>query len=208
MSRHVALLLGGLALGIVIYSTPAFAQYYGPSSAVGGNASTELNRIYGQASGGNYSVSSLNRFALDSVRAQVPNVGQQSTNLRNPSARVATMSSPTRLNKPFSGYSPSPTVSPYLNLFRTDLGGNNDLNYNTLVRPQLQQQQLNAQVQRQNIELSRRVQSIAAQADYNVEGSKDELPTGHQTAFMYTGHYFPQQQAHRPRKQLGAAPQQ
>ena len=46
--------------------------------------------------------------------------------------------------KPFSGFSQGPTVSPYLNLFRTDANGSvNPLNYNTLVEPQLRQQQLN-----------------------------------------------------------------
>ena len=94
-------------------------------------------------------------------------------------------------SKPFSSYSPQPTVSPYMNLFRVDLGGSSDFNYSTLVRPQLQQQQVNEQLERQNLQNARRLQSIAAQADFNPEGSKDQYPTGHQTAFGYTGHYYP-----------------
>lgn len=93
--------------------------------------------------------------------------------------------------KPFDSYSPQPTVSPYLNLFRVDLNGNNDFNYSTLVQPQLQQRQLNQQLQEQALQNSRRVQKIAAQGDYNPEGAKDQYPTGHQTVFSYTGHYFP-----------------
>jgi hypothetical protein len=96
----------------------------------------------------------------------------------------------TRSSKPFSSVQAAPTVSPYLNLFRTDLQGGGNFNYSTLVQPQLQQQQLNQQMERQNQQTNRRLQSIAAQADYNYQGSKDQYPTGHQTAFGYTGHYY------------------
>lgn len=94
-------------------------------------------------------------------------------------------------NKPFSAYTSQPTVSPYLNLFRVDLNGNNDFNYSTLVRPQLQQQRVNQQLEQQNIQNARRLQAIAAQPDFNPQGSKDEYPTGHQTVFNYMGHYYP-----------------
>jgi hypothetical protein len=104
--------------------------------------------------------------------------------------------------KPFSGFSQGPTVSPYLNLFRTDANGAvNPLNYNTLVEPQLRQQQLNKQQQQENTQTTRRLQAISAQADYNVQGSKEEYPTGHQTVFQYMDHYYPQQ---RPHKKKGA----
>ncbi len=98
-------------------------------------------------------------------------------------------------SKPFAGYSNGPAVSPYLNLFRVDLGGTNN-NYSTLVQPELHQQQVNQQLERQNFQASRRLQAIAAQSDYNPQGSKAEYPTGHQTVFMYFGHYYP---ATRPR---------
>ena len=93
-------------------------------------------------------------------------------------------------SKPFSSYQAAPTVSPYLNLFRTDLNGGGNFNYSTLVQPQLQQQQVNQQQQRQNYQTNRRLQSIAAQADFNQQGSKDVAPTGHQTVFQYTGRYY------------------
>lgn len=99
-------------------------------------------------------------------------------------------STASRGSKPFSSYQTSPTVSPYLNLFRTDLQGGGNFNYSTLVQPQLQQQQLNQQLERQNGQTNRRLQSIAAQADFNPQGSKDEYPTGHQTVFNYMGHYY------------------
>jgi len=99
-------------------------------------------------------------------------------------------STASRGSKPFSSYQSSPTVSPYLNLFRTDLQGGGNFNYSTLVQPQLQQQQLNQQLERQNSQTNRRLQSIAAQADFNPQGSKDEYPTGHQTVFNYMGHYY------------------
>jgi hypothetical protein len=71
------------------------------------------------------------------------------------------------------------------------LEGGSDFNYNTLVRPQLQQQQINRQVQRQGMEFARQLQSVAAQSDFNPQGSKDMYPTGHQTVYRYFGHYYP-----------------
>jgi hypothetical protein len=76
-------------------------------------------------------------------------------------------------------------------LFREDFDGNSDLNYNTLVRPMLQQQQFNEQMQRQSIEIAKRLQSLAAQADFNPQGSESQYPTGHKTVFNYLGHYYP-----------------
>jgi hypothetical protein len=95
-------------------------------------------------------------------------------------------------SKPFSGFSQGPTVSPYLNLFRVDNNGFQGFNYSTLVAPELQQQQNNT--------TTRRLQAISAQADYNVQGAKDEFPTGHQTVFQYMGHYYPQQKPHAKKK--------
>ena len=55
------------------------------------------------------------------------------------------------ISKPFSNYRPRPTVSPYMNLFRdsTTLAG--DFDYQTLVRPQLEQQRVNLRQQRTNL---------------------------------------------------------
>jgi len=50
-----------------------------------------------------------------------------------------TMPAPSQATKPFAGYSAPPTVSPYLNMFRSNLSGLPSDNYNTWVRPQLEQ---------------------------------------------------------------------
>jgi hypothetical protein len=172
-----------------------------PLAQSGGYARQELNSIYSQDVGGGFSVQSLNSFALQNARAQIPNVGQQTTRQAGPQSRIGlTPGGGGGLGKPFSGFSASPTVSPYLNLFREDFAGNSDLNYSTLVRPQLQQNQFNQQVQRQGMEMTRRMQSIAAQGAFNPQGSKEQYPTGHQTVFKYFGHYHPNA-AYRPGKQ-------
>ena len=49
--------------------------------------------------------------------------------------------------KPFSDYSPRSPVSPYMDLFRTNTQLDGIDNYNTLVRPQLQQRQMSRQTQ-------------------------------------------------------------
>lgn len=102
--------------------------------------------------------------------------------------------------KPFSNFSQGPTVSPYLNLFRVDQNGFQGFNYSTLVEPELRQQQMNQQQRQQNLQTSRRIQAIAAQADYNPQGSKEEYPTGHQTVFGYMGHYYPAVRPHQKKK--------
>jgi hypothetical protein len=50
-------------------------------------------------------------------------------------------------NKAFSDYRATGGVSPYMNLFRRDNGGTVD-NYSTMVKPQLDQQRLNQQFNR------------------------------------------------------------
>jgi hypothetical protein len=107
---------------------------------------------------------------------------------------------PTRSSKPFSSYTSAPTVSPYLNLFRTDLNTGSNFNYSTLVQPQLQQQQMNQQLERQALQTNRRLQSISAQSDYNPQGAKDVYPTGHQTVFNYWGRYYQTPQVRQKRR--------
>jgi hypothetical protein len=79
------------------------------------------------------------------------------------------------------------------------LDGNSDFNYHTLVRPQLQQQQFQRQVQQQNLVIGQRIQELSAQPDFNAGGSEQQLPTGHQTVFMYHGRYYPALNAPRQR---------
>ncbi len=94
-------------------------------------------------------------------------------------------------SKPFANFSPSPTVSPYMNLFRTDLGGNDDLNFQTLVQPQLRQQEFNRRVGIQEQQMNRRLQAIAAQNSFSPRGSTNIMPTGHGATHRYYSHFFP-----------------
>jgi hypothetical protein len=161
-----------------------------PVSSTSGAAGQQLRDLYRSDVGTGLTVSSLNQIALQNSRARTPYVGVPTASSStgssySPGAGVGNAS------KPFSSYSSSPTVSPYLNLFREDLEGGGDLNYNTLVRPQLQQQQFNQQVQRQNMQLAQRLQSISARSDFNVQGARDQFPTGHKTVYFYHSHFYP-----------------
>ena len=185
---HWLSVLLGASMVMVYVGTVAAdtGSSFKPVSSVGGYSGEALRSIYRQGIGNDYTVSGINQKSLRQGSAYVPYVGQS---VRNTGSSLG-LSSP-RLGKAFSSISSSPTVSPYLNLFREDLSGSGDLNYNTIVKPQLEQRRMNEQLQRQNLEIARRVQSIAAQADYNPQGSKSQYPTGHQTVFMYLGHYYP-----------------
>ncbi len=171
-----------IVLGIVAAGGATEARAQGQ-----GYGQQELSRIQNQSTGTGHSVESLNQIALRNAQARVPNVGQSS--YRSSPSSFGLNSA--LASKPFSSYSPAPTTSPYLNLFREDLSGNDDLNYQTLVRPMLQQQRFNDQMQRQSMEVAQRLQSIAAQPDFNPQGSQSQYPTGHQTVFNYLGHYYP-----------------
>jgi hypothetical protein len=161
-----------------------------PLSSAGGYARAELMGIYNDSIGTGYSVGSLNTIALNNARAQQYGNAVTSPNASAGRPRL-NLQSGGNAAKPFSTFSPSPTTSPYLNLFREDFAGESDLNYNTLVKPQIQQQQFNQQVQRQGQDLARRMQSMAAQSDFNPQGDKNQFPTGHQTVFGYYGHFHP-----------------
>lgn len=190
-SRFVAICAAVLSFAV---GNMAIAQigHFAPLSNTGGYANDELRSIYRTGIGTGYSGSELNRITQNSLRAHTPNVGQSAAGRINLGATGSAGA-----NKPFNNFSPAPTVSPYLNLFREDSNGNDDFNYNTLVRPMLEQQRINDQLQRQSYDVQRRLQSIAAQADFNPQGDPNQAPTGHQTVFQYHGHYYPQMGARR-----------
>src|SRR4051812_45547963 len=144
------------------------------------------------------SATSLNQLALKNAQQAMQQSYQQQSSGGMPGAGRIGLGLDTSYSgsKPFQGFSQGPTVSPYLNLFRVDQNGFQGFNYSTLVQPQLQQQQFNQKQNQQNTTTTRRLQAISAQADYNVQGSKEEFPTGHQTVFQYLGHYYPQQKPH------------
>jgi len=188
----IAALLIALGSCGVLRAQANFRDVTKPPSDAGGHAGQEMRSVYQADVGQGYSISSLNSIALQNARAHVPYVGQSSAGARAPGGNIGLGLGPSRSSKPFSSLSTSPTVSPYLNLFREDFSGSSDFNYQTLVRPQLQQQQVNQQLERQNLELSRRVQAISAQSAYqNPAGSEQQHPTGHQTVFGYYGRFYP-----------------
>jgi len=183
-----ALAVGLSTCGVAFAQSSVFGNPK-PLSDTGGYAAEQMRSIYRGSIGTGYSVDTLNKQSLNRATARIPNVGQASA----PGSRLDTgLGGFGSTNKPYSNYSAAPTVSPYLNLFREDLDGQSDLNYQTLVQPQLRQQAVNERMQRENFDLTRRLQSISAQSDYNPSGSTSQPPTGHQTVFMYYGHYYPQ----------------
>jgi len=164
-----------------------------PASNVGGVAGNEMRGIYRQSIGNDYTVSQVIQNTRNQMSSQASYVGQE---IRS-GARYDVPVSAAPTSKPFSGFTPSPTVSPWMNMFREDLSGTGDLNYQTLVRPQLNQERINRQVERQNMELGQRVQAMSARNAYNPEGSQQMYPTGHPTTFMNYGHYYPVSRRHR-----------
>jgi hypothetical protein len=148
-----------------------------------------MGNIYRQDVGSGYTASSIVRSTLINSQVRAPYAGSGPAAIRGP--RIGLGIGASAASKPFSNYTPPPTVSPYLNLFREERDGSSDFNYQTLVRPLLQQQQFNQQVERQATELARRMQSMAAQSDFNPQGSTTQVPTGHQSVFMYYHHYYP-----------------
>ena len=190
---RIAIVLSAVA----IFAESSLAQYgYGIRGAggmrangIGGSGGLRGNSIIG--SGGLGCSGYLGQGVYGTPASSMP---------RTTSRLNTGYGSSTSSRKPFSSYSAQPTVSPYLNLFRTDLNGGGNFNYSTLVQPQLQQQQMNQQLERQNSQTNRRLQSLAAQADYNPQGSKDQYPTGHQTVFNYMGHYYQPAQVKQKRR--------
>jgi hypothetical protein len=171
-----------------------------PLSNLGGYTGQTMQNLYRSDIGSGFTGQSLNNIALQNAMARVPLVGQQ-TPQDIPAATIGAGLAD-RTTKPFTNITQRPTVSPYLNLFNTSRTGNTDFNYQTLVRPALQQQAINQQLQRQNLDTERRVQALAARGAYaNQAGSDQQYPTGHQTTFMYTGHYYSDANPHRKRTQ-------
>lgn len=85
-------------------------------------------------------------------------------------------------------YNPRPTVSPYLNLLQ---GGANSLNlpqYQTLVRPFLDQQSINERNQFDTQSLKRQVNTLQGQVNRATIGPG--RATGHPTRYMNYSHYY------------------
>ncbi len=79
-----------------------------------------------------------------------------------------------------------PTVSPYLNLLQPQGGGLP--NYQTLVRPAIDQRRRNQDTNRQIAELQG---VVAANNVRDQRGETQFRPTGHATGNFYYSHFFP-----------------
>jgi len=96
-----------------------------------------------------------------------------------------------------------PTVSPYLNLLQPQGGGLP--NYQTLVRPQIEQRRQNLDTQRQ---ISQLQSTVAQTSMQDQRGETTFRPTGHPTSFssslgfrqptgFYYSHFYPTLQQRR-----------
>lgn len=90
----------------------------------------------------------------------------------------------------------TPTVSPYLNLTRRNVGGLP--NYYALVRPQIQQRQFNLQQRALNIRQQGEITRLESEVQRKLDpatatgtGSWFMVP-GNQTSFLNTSRYFPE----------------
>jgi hypothetical protein len=96
-----------------------------------------------------------------------------------------------RAQQPFSNIQQSPTVSPYLNLMnRSNVGLPT---YQTLVKPQIDQQEQNFQQQQQISRLQQHQKSLVANQERGLSqrGISNEIRgTGHVTVFMDYLHYY------------------
>lgn len=107
-----------------------------------------------------------------------------------------TKSLPSR-GKPFQTIVTDPEVSPYLNLYRTDLNPSMMPNYYALVRPQFEQLQANrkqaAEMQRMRAQLRNMAEPPSAQPTHGYGGTV----SGHKTSakYMDTGQFY-----QRPRR--------
>jgi hypothetical protein len=167
--------------------------------SVGGAAESEMRAIRRSDIGIGYTSTQLNNQTMNRMRATAPWTGVASVDANSGRRGLGSFGgssglsrTPGRDSRPFSGISRRPTVSPYMNLFREGFNTNQDaLNYQTLVRPQIRQQRVNEQVQRQESALNQRLQSIAAQPAYNAAGSRNLIPTGSPSTFRYYSHFYP-----------------
>lgn len=194
MKRLNLFVLVAAAAPALLFGAPAQAQNF-PTSA----STSMLNNIRSSTLGAN-SVAATNSQILNQSRAFAASTGIAPAQTVNTSisggARIPTLPSlgaPGQA-KPFASTTFDSTVSPYLNLFTDGVGGSGLQtvdNYNVLVRPQLQQQSLNRQVQRQQQQLNMRVQAIAARPAFEAQGSDRMIATGHQTTFRYYSHFYP-----------------
>lgn len=106
-----------------------------------------------------------------------------------PSSGAARPVVPTQVRKPYEGAVDSPTLSPYLNLFRED--HNQYLpNYHAFVRPAQVQQTRNLQQRRELLNLRQQTQAMAVPPPVGNPGGLARPTAGYGTRFMNTGQFY------------------
>lgn len=97
----------------------------------------------------------------------------------------------TRAVKPYANVERRPTVSPYLNLVRDD-GDTSDVpNYQSLVRPQIEQSRTNRRQRQRLQKLGRQVRQLQTSKSPSTGETDQVRETGHAVRFMNLLHYYP-----------------
>lgn len=186
--------LSVLAIAMFVVGGDALAQ----SGTRGGgtSSSNQLNRIRNQSIGRGFTSDEMIRLTQQRDQINAPAVGVQTAANRS-AARIRNSSrglGSSSRQRPFSNLNRRPSVSPYLNLFAFD-GSFDDnagaLAYQTVVRPQIRQQQFNQQLSREAAQMNARLQAISAQSAFQQQGNQNLAPTGASAgAFRYYSHYY------------------
>jgi hypothetical protein len=96
--------------------------------------------------------------------------------------------------KPFSSFNRSSGLTPYMGLLASNPFTSTTDNYFSVVRPQIEQQKINEQLQQRNLMLQRQLNDVALKGAANPQGDVERAPTGHVSVYMnYGGYYTPVQ---------------
>jgi hypothetical protein len=132
------------------------------------------------------------QFSEEQIRAAINFVASSGDNGGQPPRRAPTVPSPMpsrRQGKPFQNMTEDPTISPWLNLDRSE-----DLeelpNYYAFVRPQLDQMRTNDANQQNLLHLQREVQNVSTAVVGPQYGNSGLGPTGHTARYMDTAQYY------------------
>ena len=96
-------------------------------------------------------------------------------------------------SRPFDNYSRSPSVSPYMNLVNNNntTDANVFLNYQLLVKPQLEQRNFNQQTAATFKQFQQTQKTSVAKPQSGVEGNQRLRATGHAATRGNYSHYYP-----------------
>jgi len=173
-----------MKFSITIVSLAAALLTAGDLRAQTGFASSEMSRLQSTSNPGN--------FTAEAMRSKV--INQAVPRFGNSSLRVGAASTTLgRANKPFSSIAKGPSVTPYLaldNPFTSPA-----TSYYTQIRPQMEQQRINQQQERQNMLMQRQISQYTALQPYDPTGSDARAPTGHASVYMNYGGYYTTPQA-------------